>query len=109
MAALPLRKLGQTDIEISALGLGTWQFSGGKGLIGGYWEALDPDTTRDIVDTAVKGGINWFDTAQAYGAGESERNLSKALQAAAINSDDIHIATKWWPVLKTAGNLKKHN
>jgi aryl-alcohol dehydrogenase-like predicted oxidoreductase len=106
MAALPLRKLGQTDIEISALGLGAWQFSGGKGLVGGYWQALDPDTTRDIVRAAYEGGINWFDTAQAYGGGESERNLSTALQAAGIDSKDIHIATKWWPVMKTADNLK---
>lgn len=105
MTALPLRKLGQTDIEISALGLGAWQFSGGKGLVGGYWQALDADTTRDIVRAAVAGGINWFDTAQAYGGGESERNLSRALQAAGIDSADIHIATKWWPVLKTADNL----
>jgi len=106
MAALALRKLGQTDIEISALGLGTWQFSGGKGFIGGYWEALDADTTKQIVEAAVKGGINWFDTAQSYGFGESERNLSKALQAAGISSDDVKIATKWWPIFKTAANLK---
>ncbi len=103
---LPLRKLGQTDIEISALGLGTWQFSGGKGLVGGYWQALDDETTKNIVQAAVAGGINWFDTAQAYGNGESERNLAKALKANGITKDNIHIATKWWPVLKTANNLK---
>jgi hypothetical protein len=40
---LPLRKLGNTDIDISAMGLGTWQFSGGTGLIGGYWDALDSE------------------------------------------------------------------
>jgi aryl-alcohol dehydrogenase-like predicted oxidoreductase len=105
MPALPKRQLGQSGIEISALGLGAWQFSGGKGLIGGYWQGLDEQTTCAIVKTAVAGGINWFDTAQAYGGGESERNLARALQAAGIDSKDIHIATKWWPVMRTAGNL----
>jgi aryl-alcohol dehydrogenase-like predicted oxidoreductase len=103
---LPLRKLGKTDIEISALGLGTWQFSGGKGLVGGYWQALDDETTKNIVQTAITGGINWFDTAQAYGNGESERNLAKALHANNVSKDAVHIATKWWPVLKTANDLK---
>ena len=103
---LPLRKLGNSDIEVSALGMGTWQFSGGQGFVGSYWQALDHATTTDIVEAAVKGGINWFDTAQAYGNGESERNLAKALKAANLSPDDVHIATKWWPVLKTANNLK---
>jgi aryl-alcohol dehydrogenase-like predicted oxidoreductase len=103
---LPLRKLGNTDIDISALGLGTWQFSGGSGLIGGYFDALDSELTMQIVKAAVDGGINWFDTAQAYGSGESERNLAKAIKAAGIDNEDIRIATKWWPVLKTAKNLK---
>ena len=106
MPNIPLRKLGQTSIEISALGLGAWQFSGGRGLIGGYWEALDEATTRAIVEAAVAGGINWFDTAEAYGGGESERNLSRALRQAGIGSDQVRIATKWWPVLRTADHLR---
>ena len=105
MLATQLRQLGRSGIEISALGLGAWQFSGGKGLVGGYWQGLDEQTTCDIVRAAVAGGINWFDTAQAYGGGESERNLARALQAAGIDSAEVHIATKWWPVLKTAKNL----
>ena len=106
MASIAQRTLGQTDIKISALGLGAWQFSGGKGLVGGYWQALDADTTRAIVKTAVDGGINWFDTAQAYGGGESERNLSRALHEVGIGSEQVRIATKWWPILKTANNLR---
>ena len=46
-------------------------------------------------------------SAQAYGDGESERNLPRAIPAAGIDNDAIPIATKWWPVLKTAKNLKE--
>lgn len=100
-----MRKLGNTDIRISALGLGTWQFSNGGNFVGGYWKALAPDLMRDIVATAVDNGINWFDTAQMYGNGTSEHNLAQALKAAGKKPGDVVIASKWWPVLITANNL----
>ena len=101
-----MRTLGNTNIQISALGLGTWQFSNGGNFVGGYWEALPADTMRDIVSAAIANGINWFDTAQMYGNGTSERNLAHALTAAGKRPGDVVIATKWWPVLKTADNLR---
>lgn len=101
-----MRKLGNTDIDISALGLGTWQFSNGGNFVGGYWDALPADRMRDIVAAAVDNGINWFDTAQMYGNGASERNLAHALRAAGKKTGDVVMATKWWPVLKTAENLR---
>lgn len=101
-----MRKLGNTDIQISALGLGTWQFSNGGNFVGGYWDALPADRMRDIVAAALASGINWFDTAQMYGNGASERNLARALKDAGKQPGDAVIATKWWPVLKTANNLR---
>lgn len=101
-----MRNLGNTDIKISALGLGTWQFSNGGNFVGGYWDALPSDRMRDIVTAALANGINWFDTAQMYGNGTSEHNLAQALRAAGKNPGDALIATKWWPVLKTANNLR---
>ena len=74
--ALKQRRLGRSDIEISAIGLGCWQFSEGSGLAGGFWEALPTQTVEEIVDASLRGGINWFDTAEAYGNGRSERALS---------------------------------
>jgi aryl-alcohol dehydrogenase-like predicted oxidoreductase len=100
-----MRKLGNTDISISALGLGTWQFSNGGNFVGGYWSALAPELMRDIVAAAIDNGINWFDTAQMYGNGTSEQNLARALKAAGKKPGDVVIASKWWPVLKTANNL----
>jgi aryl-alcohol dehydrogenase-like predicted oxidoreductase len=101
-----MRKLGNTDISISALGLGTWQFSNGGNFVGGFWDALPAERMRDIVAAAVANGINWFDTAQMYGNGTSEHNLAQALKAAGKKPGDVVIATKWWPVLKTADNLR---
>lgn len=100
-----MRTLGNTGIRISALGLGTWQFSNGGNFVGGYWSALPPNRMRDIVAAAVDNGINWFDTAQMYGNGTSERHLARALLDAGKQPGDVVIASKWWPVLKTANNL----
>ncbi len=102
-----LRRLGQTDIEISAIGLGCWQFSEGKGLIGGFWEALPTQTVNEIVQTSLNLGINWFDTAEVYGGGRSEAALSCALKAAGQKDGDVVVATKWAPFFCAAGNIQK--
>jgi aryl-alcohol dehydrogenase-like predicted oxidoreductase len=100
-----LRRLGHTSVEISPVGLGCWQFSSGFGFVGGYWEALPQQTVSEIVGAALAGGINWFDTAEAYGRGRSEQALSRALAANGRSDGDVVVATKWWPVLRTARNL----
>jgi aryl-alcohol dehydrogenase-like predicted oxidoreductase len=92
-----LRRLGRSDIELSPVGLGCWQFSEGFGLAGGFWEALPADTVQEIVDASLGGGINWFDTAEAYGNGRSEKALSAALMRLGRKPGDVVVATKWFP------------
>jgi aryl-alcohol dehydrogenase-like predicted oxidoreductase len=99
------RRLGKTDIEVSPVGLGTWQFSRGGGPIGGVWGDLSQETADRIVAAALKGGIDWFDTAEVYGMGLSERTLAKALADNGKKSGDIKIATKWFPLLRTARSI----
>jgi aryl-alcohol dehydrogenase-like predicted oxidoreductase len=99
------RMLGTTDISITPIGLGCWQFSGGQGLAGRYWPALPQETVNDIVRVSLEGGIDWFDTAEAYGAGRSEAALSAALQAAGCEPGSVAIATKWLPLLRTARSI----
>jgi aryl-alcohol dehydrogenase-like predicted oxidoreductase len=102
-----MRKLGTSDIEITPIGLGCWQFSENKGPAGKFWDAVSPEDTAAIVKTALDGGINWFDTAEAYGHGRSEAGLARALTVAGTADGDVVIATKWLPVGRTAGSIKK--
>ena len=99
------RKLGKTGISITPIGLGCWQFSQGAGIIGSFWDALPQADMTKIVKTALDGGINWFDTAEAYGGGKSEEALSAALKALGRKPGEDVIATKWMPFFRTAGHL----
>jgi aryl-alcohol dehydrogenase-like predicted oxidoreductase len=53
----------------------------------------------------LKGGISWFDTAEAYGNGRSEQTLAAALAALGAAPGDVTIATKWWPFPRTARSI----
>ena len=101
------RRLGRTDIEISPIGLGCWQFSQGKGLTGSMWAVLDQAAINSVVGTALEGGISWFDTAEAYGGGQSERALATALHDLKVQPGEVVIATKWLPILRTAANIPR--
>ncbi|HEY2768828.1 MAG TPA: aldo/keto reductase [Solirubrobacteraceae bacterium] len=78
-------KLGGTDLEVSRICFGTWQF-------GGDWGAIDEANAIAAATRARELGVNFFDTAQAYGFGVSERLLARALQG--IPREDVVLATK---------------
>jgi aryl-alcohol dehydrogenase-like predicted oxidoreductase len=100
------RRLGRTDIEITPIGLGTWQFSEGQGFHKYMWAGISAETTNSIIKTALSSGISWFDTAEIYGNGRSEKGLSCALKAAGQNNGDVVIATKWWPLMRRASSIR---
>jgi aryl-alcohol dehydrogenase-like predicted oxidoreductase len=101
------RRLGTSDMFVSPVGLGCVQFSGRKGLSGLLWPPLSAHRIREIVRVSVEGGINWFDTAELYGWGESEKALSRALGELKIPRTSVALATKWWPALRRAGSIGK--
>jgi Predicted oxidoreductases (related to aryl-alcohol dehydrogenases) len=104
--ALPKRSLGKTGIMITPIGFGAMELSGGGGgLLGFAFPQISPADKNAIVKAALDSGINYFDTAEFYGNGVSEQALSTALKAAGKKDEDVVIATKWWPILRTASNI----
>lgn len=64
------RRLGKTGYKVSAVGLGTW-------AMGGDWGEVDDSESLRALHTAVDAGVTFFDTADVYGDGRSERLLAK--------------------------------
>ncbi|MEY2398505.1 MAG: hypothetical protein QOJ00_1679, partial [Actinomycetota bacterium] len=63
-------KLGTTGFEISRVGLGAWAIGGGEWQ--GGWGPQDDAESIAAIGHAVELGINWIDTAAAYGLGRAE-------------------------------------
>lgn len=102
-----LRTLGKSGIKITPIGLGCWQFSKSGNLAGKFWPFLEDKVILDIVRASLEEGINWFDTAEMYGNGASEKMLAKSLLELGINPGEAIIATKWSPIFRTASNIVK--
>lgn len=107
MSTIPLRTLGQSDLRVTPIGLGCWQFSKRNNMTGKFWPSLDEQVVRDIVNVSLDLGINWFDTAEVYGNGASELALSDALLKAGKKPGEVIIATKWWPMFRFASNIPR--
>jgi aryl-alcohol dehydrogenase-like predicted oxidoreductase len=91
--ALPTRRLGDSDLEVSAIGLGANNFG----------RRLDLDQTAAVLEAALAAGITFFDTADIYGGGGgSERLMGEAL---AGRRDEYLIATKFGMEMKGAEGL----
>jgi aryl-alcohol dehydrogenase-like predicted oxidoreductase len=81
-------QLGQTDLRVSTIAYGTWQF-------GGDWGSFEAREAQAAIRRALELGITLFDTAQAYGFGVSERVLGEALRPELRSRrDTIVLATK---------------
>jgi aryl-alcohol dehydrogenase-like predicted oxidoreductase len=104
---VPLRRLGRSDLNVSALGLGCWQFSQAVGLVGRFWPKMQQDNIEAIIKLSLDGGINWFDTAEIYGNGQSEMALAAALNHLGAREEDALIATKWWPLFRTSSSITR--
>jgi aryl-alcohol dehydrogenase-like predicted oxidoreductase len=85
-------KLGNTGMDVSRLCLGCMGFGAAEGWQHNKW-AINEDNSRLVIKKALDAGINFFDTANVYAAGVSEKILGKALRDFA-KRDEVVIATK---------------
>ena len=86
---LQTREFGTTDLEITPVGFGSWAIGGGGWAYA--WGAQDDNDSIAAIHRAVDLGINWIDTAAAYGLGHSEKVVGKALMGM---SDRPYVFTK---------------
>ena len=87
------KTLGNTGLLVSQLCFGTMTFSGGEG----FWKAIgtvDQAGADELIRASLEGGINFFDTADVYSEGESEKMLGQSLRNLGIARKDVVVATK---------------
>ena len=88
---LQTTQLGDTGLEITTIGLGAWAIGGGGWEFG--WGSQDDDESVQAIHRALERGVNWIDTAAAYGFGRSERIVGRALREMA-QGDRPYVFTK---------------
>jgi aryl-alcohol dehydrogenase-like predicted oxidoreductase len=79
--SLKTTQLGQTGLEITRVGFGAWAIGGGDWEFG--WGPQDDEQSIAAIHHALEQGINWIDTAAAYGFGRSEQIVGRALRGVA--------------------------
>src|SRR3977135_1264093 len=85
--------LGNTGLLVSKMCFGTMTFGDGRGLFKAI-SAVGQAGADELVKTSIDGGINFFDTADNYTEGESEKILGQSLKNPNIARHDVVIATK---------------
>jgi len=99
------RQLGNTDLQITPIGFGSWAVGGGGYQFG--WGPQDDEQSIAAINHALDLGINWIDTAAVYGLGHAEEIVARALEGRA---ERPYIFTKcgrvWNDRGEITGNLK---
>jgi aryl-alcohol dehydrogenase-like predicted oxidoreductase len=96
------RRLGKTGLDVSEIGFGAW-------AIGGSWGETDDEESLSAMHAAVDAGVTFFDTADVYGDGRSERLIARLLRE---RDEPLVVATKFGrrveqdPALFTYENLR---
>jgi aryl-alcohol dehydrogenase-like predicted oxidoreductase len=102
---MQLRTLGQSDLQITPIGIGAWAIGGGEWEFG--WGSQDDRESIAAIRAALDRGINWIDTAAVYGLGRSEMVVGQAIKGLARRP---HVFTKcslvWDKSRKVSHNLQ---
>ena len=78
------RKFGSLDWNVSEIGLGCWQ-------IGADWGNVSEEKANEVLQSSFENGVNFFDTADVYGDGRSEKFVGNFINS---TSERIYVATK---------------
>jgi aryl-alcohol dehydrogenase-like predicted oxidoreductase len=97
------RELGTTGLEISRVGFGAWAIGGGGWEFG--WGPQEDEDSIEAIHRALELGVNWIDTAAAYGFGRSESVVGRALEGL---DDRPYVFTKA-SLLEGPGRQVVHN
>jgi aryl-alcohol dehydrogenase-like predicted oxidoreductase len=98
-----LRRLGQSDLSITPIGIGAWAIGGGQWEFA--WGAQDDSESIGAIRTGLNLGVNWIDTAAVYGLGHSEAVVGRAIRGLRARP---HIFTKCSLVWDESGKIS-HN
>src|ERR1700726_2798980 len=96
------KKLGNSDLELTPIGFGSWAIGGGDWQFA--WGPQDDDDSIAAIHRALDLGINWIDTAAVYGLGHSEEVVARAL---AGRTKRPYVFTKCGLVWDAQGNTTR--
>ena len=104
-AVVERRRLGNSNLTITPVGLGTWAIGGGDWVLG--WGPQNDAQSLATIRRALDLGVNWIDTAAVYGLGHAETIVAKALRGVPIH-ERPYLFTKCGLVWDELGNVS-HN
>ena len=82
------KKLGNSDMELTPIGLGSWAIGGGDWQFS--WGPQDDNDSIAAIHKALALGMNWIDTAAVYGLGHSEEIVARALKTSFPQAVYLH-------------------
>ncbi len=99
------KQLGNSDLNITPIGIGAWAMGGGDWAFG--WGPQDDDESIAAIHAALDRGINWIDTAAVYGLGHSEEVVARAVAGRANKPYIFTKCERVWNERREIGNSLK--
>jgi aryl-alcohol dehydrogenase-like predicted oxidoreductase len=97
--------LGNSDLNLSPIGLGTWAIGGGG--LASSWGPQDDNDSIASIHRAIDLGMNWIDTAPVYGLGHAEEIVGKAVKSASSKPYIFTKCSRTWNAKRETGNSLK--
>jgi aryl-alcohol dehydrogenase-like predicted oxidoreductase len=104
---LETKKLGNSDLLLTRIGVGAWAMGGGDWAFG--WGPQDDTDSVAAIHAALDAGINWIDTAAVYGLGHSEEVVTRALEGRANRPYVFTKCARVWNERREIGKSLKAN